>query len=254
MSYQITTTEHTTMIRMAGRISESKTYIQNFSEGLTNKALKEAAWNENWFGFMGDSIFSCMMTGLFRRFGEYPKLTKILQQWIDAGIEHYDFRLICHLHIQLSDPYYRWLTGEYLPDREQSNLGEFNADLIHVDFAKQSTKELKANTSQRLLKNLIRSADECGLLSGTVNKKIECPIVSTKFFAYIIYVLQEFSFPMSELPESPYIKSVCHDEEKLKRLLIEGQRLGWWEFNWDMNMFTLSPKYMGIESWYEAAA
>ena len=253
MAYDVTTKEHTTMIRMAARINESKIYVQNYSESSTQTELKKAAWDESWFGFLGDSIFAVLISGLYNRFGQFPKLISVLKEWINAEMEHYDFNLVCHLHIQLTDPYYRWLTGEYLPERLDAGLGSFNADLIQPNFVAYSTKELKANTFRRLLSNLLSSAVECGLLSGKAQRQFETPIVSTKFFGYLVYTLQEFNFPMSDLRESPYIKSICNDQAKLKRLLIEGQYKGWWEFNWDMNMFTLIPQYENISLWHEVA-
>ena len=251
MPYEITVKEHTTMIRMAARINESKTYLINYSEALNRSELKNSAWNESWFGFLGDSIFAVLISGLYNRFGQFPKQVSVLKQWINSGIEHYDFNLVCHLHIQLTDPYYRWLTGEYLPERCNSGLGTFNADLIQADFAAYSTKKMKSNTCRRLLSNLLSSAVECGLLSGKAQRQFETPIVSSKLFGYLVYTLQEFNFPMSDLRESPYIQSICSDQEKLKRLLVEGQYKGWWEFNWDMNMFTLTLRYDNISLWYE---
>jgi hypothetical protein len=253
MKYKVVEKEHLTMVNLPARIRETKAYIQNYSEKMTRSELKKIAWDEAWFGFLGDRIFSVLISGLYNRFGQFPKLISVLKDWIDNGIEHYDFNLVCHLHIQLTDPYYRWLTGEYLPERLGAGLGSFNAEIIQPDFISYSTKELKANTFRRLLSNLLRSAVECGLLSGKEHRHFETPIVSTRFFGYLVYTLQEFNFPMSDLCDSPYIKSICGEPEKLKRLLLEGQYKGWWEFNWDMNMFTLTPQYENISLWNEVA-
>jgi len=251
MKTGIVTNEHMTMLRIAARMDESRSYIRNYNPGCSQKELKAKAWEEQWFGFIPESIFIRLMPALYNRFGKYPEMISVLQQWMDTGLEGFDFKLICNLHIQLSDPYYRWLSGDYIPDRLKNGLNEITSATTAFDFKRRFEKNIKSNTLKHLAVNLLDTATDTGLLKGATQKFVQTPPISALFFGYLIFTLGSFGFPMADLIDSPFIKSIVNDKSRLRTLLTDGQHKRYWEYDWDMNLFNLKLLYPTIDDWFK---
>jgi hypothetical protein len=251
MNTGIVTKEHMTMLRIGARIEESRSYIRNYQAGYTVKELKLKAWDEQWFGFIPESIFVRLIPAFHSRFGNYPEMVNVIQNGITKGLESYDFKMICNFHIQISDPYYRWFSGDYIPNRLDNGLQEITSTTTAVDFNTKFKKNIKANTLKHFAVNLLNSANDTGLLKGTKLRVTQTPTVTVFFLGYLIYTLGSFDFPMADLINSPFIKSIISEKPRLRSLLTEGQHKGWWEYNWDMNMFNLKLSYQTIKHWFK---
>ncbi|MGK5091068.1 BrxA family protein [Deltaproteobacteria bacterium TL4] len=250
-TYSITTQAHTDIMRITARLEETRAYIRNFEETATTAELKTRAWEGQWFGFIPESIFIRLMPALYNRYGQYPQLMEVLKKWLSLGLESHDFKLICHLHLQLTDPYYRWVSGQCLPSRYREGLYEINNTILVSLLKNEIAAELKSNSLQKLARNILTTIRDVGLLKGTQNKSMTTPVVSVEFLGYLLYTLSKLGYPVADIPASPYIQSLFRDRETFQGLLAEGQRKNWWEYNWGNQIFTLSFQYPDILTWFE---
>jgi len=251
MDYKIINDPHTAMIRVTARLNETMTYIRHYNDEINAADLKKSAWSQQWFGFLSESIFNRLMPTLSNRFGKYSYLMEILQRWSFQGIENHDFKLICHFHIQISDPYYRWATGEYIPARFNEGIDEITKSSLAKALSTRTVNPLNANTLHKLSRNILTTARDTGLLQGKTDKTIAIPASSVEVLGYLLYALRLFDFSMSEIPESPYIQSVFRNPGSLRNLLTEGQAKNWWEYNWEGRTFAINYAYADINPWFE---
>lgn len=253
MNYILTKEPSTIIMKVGARLDETRIFIRNIDLIDDLKTQREKTWNEQWFGFLSEEMTERLVYANYQRFIQFPKLIKITKNWLSNGLENHDFKLICHFHIQLSDLFYRWATGEYFYQRYKEGFDDISSSILTKKL-EENFKDLKNLTTQsynRISRGILSSARDTGILKGKSNKFFTTPLVSIEFLAYLIYSLKNFNFPISELPNSPYIQSILKDENQFKRLLMEGQRKNWWEFNWDHGLFALYPKFNDIEEWYE---
>lgn len=251
--YKVEKEPSTLIMKVGARLDETRIFLRNVDLLDDLKLQKEKVWNEQWFGFLSEEMTERLVYANYQRFTQFPDLIQVIKNWMNKGLENHDFKLICHFHIQLSDPFYRWATGDYFYERYKDGFDDISSPILTKKLEEQF-KNLKTLTTQsynRISRGILSSARDTGILKGKADKSFNTPLVSIEFLGYVIYSLQKFDFPFSELPNSPYIKSILKDESQFKRLLVEGQRKNWWEFNWDQGLFTLYPKFDGIEKWYE---
>lgn len=250
--YQVVDTPHTGMMKVSLRPDETRTYLRHLdlTENLAQQRAR--AWEEQWFGFLPEHMFEALSKTLHDRFGSFPALTCVVQRWLSDGLENHDFRLICHLHTQLTDAFYRWGTGVYLPQRYNEGYEDVSTPILSKPLQAEiesSGKFFTPATYTRIAVSILSTARDAGLLTGSQKRKFAAPIVSVDLLAYLLYGLQHFG--LAATPSSPYLRSLLLLPERLRSLLQDGQRRDWWEFNWTPHHFSVQLRYPNLESWYE---
>ena len=80
------------------------------------------AYESFLFGSRSPGRLSELLTTLRARFDAFPEALPVLHSWEEMSPD--TRRLVCHWHLQLSDPLYRRFTGEYLPARRAGGQGD----------------------------------------------------------------------------------------------------------------------------------
>jgi hypothetical protein len=73
------------------------------------------AFGEYWFGARSLDTVKVLLINFRARFAEFPAALAVLQRW--PQMDPATRRVLCHWHLQLSDPLYRDFTGAFLVDR-----------------------------------------------------------------------------------------------------------------------------------------
>jgi hypothetical protein len=251
--YSLPETLSTTMMKVGARLEESRSYLRRANVEDTLAAQKEQAWQAQWFGFLPEQIFETLMFTLHRRYGAYPECLRVLKRWQELGLDAHDYNLLVHLHIQLTEPFYRWATGVYFYARYHEGFDEMPSPILARELKQQFEKDLSSQSYLRLSQGILSTARDVGLLKGKNTKSFAQPLVSLLFFGYLVHVLSVFKLPMGGLPDSPFVRSVFRDENKLRSLLREGQQRDWWEFSWAHGVFALQTRAATLEEWFEGA-
>ena len=76
-------------------------------------AALRSAFEEYWFGMRSEARVRMLVGVLKGRFDRHPEALSVLRTWPDATPD--ERMLVCHWHVQLSDPLYQAFTGDLLP-------------------------------------------------------------------------------------------------------------------------------------------
>jgi hypothetical protein len=106
---------HTRLLKCALEVEDSRAY---WSRGAAAPdATAQRAFDEYWFGARSLSRIQVLLANMHARFDAFPNALHVLQRWPHMSPD--TRRLVCHWHLQLSDPLYRAFTGAYLVQRHE---------------------------------------------------------------------------------------------------------------------------------------
>ena len=235
---------HTRLLKVALEVPHARSFWHEHRAGRTLKQETELAFAQHWFGARSYASVANLLLNFWHRFVSFPEAVPAL-----AGFETLDFStstLICHWHLQLSDPIYRRFTGEFIPKRRLGVRPELTRDVV-VDWV-ASLDSLEAlgqghrwtrATHVQFASKLLSSAHGAGLVATKRDPRpLLWPPVSDWALGYLFYLLREVDFE-GTLRDNPYLRSVglCGEdgEPRFRRLPgIRYARLGGLsEFEWD---------------------
>jgi hypothetical protein len=119
-------------------------------------------------------------------------------------------RLICHWHLQLSDPLYRRFSGQLLPERRASPgvSGDVTRDLVARWVRAEGGDRWAAATCVQFASKLLSTAFEAGLVATRRDPRpLATPLVPDDALAYLLYLLRGVRF-VGTLVDNPYLASV----------------------------------------------
>lgn len=156
-------TPHTGLLRLGLAVSQSLLFWERAHEDWSTEELKNRAFKESWFGELSQSRAHYLVTTLERRF-PFPARQQLGFKRRDTLQQN---QLVCHWHLQLTDPLYRSFTTSFL--FEQWALGEGSVNLEQcVAWVSRQTlaHSWKEITRRRLASALLGAAKDAGLCSG----------------------------------------------------------------------------------------
>lgn len=199
---------HTKLLRIGLLESESREYWRQYSpEAARNSAEQDRqAFEQRWFGSRSQERVRYLLQTLRSRFDGFPGALAALQAWNPLELD--DRRIICHWHLQLSDPLYRQFSGQHLPERflHPSPTIDRNAVIRWVD--QQLEGRWAAATVLRMVAGLMGCLNEVGFCQGNANlRPLRRPPVSDIALSYGLYLLRQTNFQGS-LDKNPYLASL----------------------------------------------
>jgi hypothetical protein len=207
------TAVHTRILRVTLAEPECRAYWQHVDLRVPVDGRADVAFEERWFGARTMARVRTLIATLAQRFDDTPDALAALRAWRSVAAE--TRVLVCHWHLQFSDPVYRAFSGVYLPRRRSD--GRATVDRDHVERWVHATWGERWSPATRLkfAGNLLTSAGEAGLVEGRSNpRSLSTPRVSDEALAYALYLLREVRFDGSFL-DNPYLASVGLDAETL---------------------------------------
>ena len=105
---------HTRLLRLALGVDESRAYWANVDLSVPRPGRAHEAFERRWFGAKSLARCRFLVADLSDRYDVYAEALSVLSRW--RGMEPAARQVICHWHLQLSDPLYRAFTGRLLPD------------------------------------------------------------------------------------------------------------------------------------------
>lgn len=237
-----TASVHTRLLKCALEVEDSRAYWHRWR---AEPAIgSQEAFDEYWFGARSLARVKVLLTNFRARFDVLPEAVAVLSRWphMDPGTR----TLICHWHLQFSDPMYRRFTGEYLTKRRERGRHETTRDLVIAWVDDQGPGRWTTTTRIQLASKLMSSAYAAGLLATNRDPRtIRVPRVEDDALAYLMYLLRGSDFE-GTLLSNPYTASVGLEgyflEERLSSVPgLTFQRQG------DLQDFGWS--YSGLTTW-----
>ena len=236
---------HTGVLRVTLEAEHARAYWEHAEPGMAPDEEAKKAFGEYWFGARSMARVRSLLAAFRTRFAAYPDAWAALRRWSD--IDRDSRNVICHWHMQLTDPIYRRFSGAYLPERRMRGRGEVTRDTVRrwigdVDAEQRWTAATRTGFASKLLS----VAHAAGLLQSNRDPRaVITPRVPPKALAYLLYLLRSVDFSGS-LHDNPYLSSVGYEGGELEDRLramdeISLRRIGdVVDFEW---------RYTGLADW-----
>jgi len=209
---------HTRVLKCTLELANSRIY---WAESAAEEPmLAEAAFEAGWFGHRSLSRMRELLTNLRARYGAFPAALQVLHRWKGMGGDTQ--KLICHWHLQLSDPLYRQFTGAFLPDRLPQGHPTISKQQVVTWLGDAGGGRWSGSTRLALASKLLAAAYSAGMIQGKRDPRpIVFPLVPDDALTYLLHLLREVDFEGTVLA-NPYLHSVGLEgsllNDRLKRL------------------------------------
>lgn len=238
---------HTRILRLALGIEESRAYWEHVDPSVPTTERPVIAFEQRWFGAKSLERTSTLVPNFVNRYDRFPEALAVLRRWpqMDAGTR----QMICHWHLQLSDPLYRRYTGSYLVERRGLRDPKVDRDGTLRWVQTEYPERWSASTCVQFASKLLSAASEAGLVSPKRDPRaLLVPKVTDHALGYLMHLLRGIRFEGS-LTENPYLASVGLTngflDQRLRTLPgLTYRRMGQLtEFDWE---------YPTLTAWAEA--
>lgn len=199
---------HTRLLKCALCVEESRAYwvLDQGHNAESESARAMLAFEQSWFGGKSLPWVTVLVNNLRFRFDAFPESIAVLGQWRDMGPDVR--RLICHWHLQLTDPLYRAFTGEYLVRRRASLRASVDRHTVIRWVQEQGPGRWTVSTRTQFGTRLLSCAREAGLIAGRRDpRELLYPRVPDEALAYLLHLLRKVRF-VGTMVDNPYLASV----------------------------------------------
>jgi hypothetical protein len=227
---------HTRILRLALGIEEARAYWAHVDPSVPPGSRALAAFEQRWFGAKTMERVKTLLPYLAHRYDAFPEGLAVMRGWrqMDPAAR----QVICHWHLQLTDPIYRRFTGEFLVERRTLHDAKLDRPATARWLRQTWPSRWAEATVIQFASKLLSAASEAGLLSPKRDpRSLLFPKVPDQALAYLLYLLRGLHFEGS-LTENPYLASVGLGEGILDQRLktapgIRLRRMGRLvEFDW----------------------
>ena len=196
----------TRILRLALGVEEARAYWANVDPSVPPGPRALQAFEQRWFGAKTLDRVKTLLPYFAARYDAYPEALAVLRRW--RHMEPAARQVVCHWHVQLTDPIYRRFTGEFLIERR--TLKEPMVDRPAVArWLRQTWHGRWAEaTVIQFASKLLSAASEAGLISPRRDPRaLLFPKVPDLAIAYLLHLLRGVRVEGSLL-DNPYVASV----------------------------------------------
>lgn len=201
-----TTDVHTRILRLALGIEESRSYWEHVDPAVPVAGRGLIAFEQRWFGSKSLERVRFLLSSFVDRYDAYPEALGVLRRWrsLDASAR----QVICHWHLQLSDPLYRRFTGQFLVERRALRDPKVDRDIALRWVKNELPNRWSEATCVQFASKLLSAASEAGVISPKRDPRtLLLPKVPDLALAYLLHLLRGLRFA-GTLTENPYLASV----------------------------------------------
>lgn len=230
---------HTRILRYELGVEDARVYWQRYALDPTPKR----AFEEFWFGAKSMPRVENILANMHTRFDVFPNALLTLSRWTDMAPK--TRAIICHWHTQLSDPFYRNFTGDFLVDWRGLGHHSISRQQIAAWVSVQSP-QWSATTAQTATSKLMTTALKAGLFESTKNPRtLLFPHIENLALEYLLYLLRETNFK-GTLIDNPYLASVGLSDSDLTHRL---RKLSGLDFKQQGNIVDFGWRYNDLKDW-----
>jgi hypothetical protein len=243
------TTIHTRILRVTLGVEEARSYWEHVDASVPLASRSGAAFEQRWFGGKSLERVRFLISTFEERFDPFPGALEALRRFM--GLDPVTRQLICHFHVQLSDPIYRAFTGRFLVRRRGLRSPTVDRDAAVRWLRDEYPDRWSAATEVQFASKLLTATSEAGLVTAKKDpRSVLLPKVTDMALTYLLYSLRVIRFE-GTLLENPYLASLGLTEGFLEQRLrslpgIAFRRMGELvDFEW---------AYPTLAAWAEATS
>jgi hypothetical protein len=237
------TEPHSRLLRCSLCVEESRAYWSHVDPG-DPRASASSAFASSWFGAKSEAWTTELLANMRVRFDGFPSGLRVLAGWRAMTPE--TRRVVCHFHVQLTDPLYRSFSGEFLPARRDALRPDVHRQTVIQWTTEHGPPRWAMKTQLQFATRLLSCASAAGLLTGNRDpRQAIAPRVPDHALEYMLYTLRALRFE-GNLVKNPYLASLGlvggHLADRLRSLrTIQFRQVGdVYEFEW---------RYADLETW-----
>ncbi len=197
---------HTRILRLALGIEESRSYWEHVDPKVPPAQRALIAFEHRWFGAKSLERVRFLLSSFVDRYDPFPDALAVLQRWrsMDAATR----QVVCHWHLQLSDPLYRRFTGMFLVERRGLRDPKVDRNIALRWVKNEFPDRWSEATTVQFASKLLSAASEAGVVSPKRDpRSLPLPKVTDLALAYLLHLLRGTRFE-GTLTENPYLASV----------------------------------------------
>lgn len=239
------TAVHTRLLKCALGIDDARAYWSH--AGNAKPVTARRAFDEYWFGARSLPWIEILLSNMRARFEAFPSALHTLHRWSNMAPD--TRQLICHWHLQLSDPLYRSFAGEYLVERRANGRMTVTRDLVASWVGDQGPERWTMATRIQFASKLLSAAFSAGLVASNRDpRQIVLPRVPDDALEYLLYLMREVTFE-GGLLENQYLASVG-----LEGRFLEGRlaSLPGMQFVRQGDLFDFGWRHPNLAAWTKA--
>ena len=195
---------HTRLLKCALQVEDCRAYWARVADHPNAEA--EQAFNDFWFGAKSLERVKVLLTNFRSRFDAYPPAALVLGAW--PTMSPVTRACVCHWHLQLSDPLYRWFSGTFLPERIDAGRPTIQYAQVVDWVGDQGRPAWSMATRRKFASQLLSCARSAGLVKGLKGKMALCvPRVEDDALCYLFQLLRGVETE-GGLLDNPYLRSM----------------------------------------------
>jgi hypothetical protein len=197
---------HTRLLRFTLGAEVCRDYWEHCDQSLAGSDQALTAFEGRWFGSRSLPRVRSLLATLKSRFDPFPEALATLQRWrsMDATVR----QLLCHFHLQLSDPIYRRFTSVFLLARRDLPDASVDRNAALRWIKQEFPERWSETTSIQFATKLLAASSEAGLVTAMRDpRRLLFPKASYNVLTYILYVLRITTF-QGTLTDNPYFASL----------------------------------------------
>ncbi|AUX37618.1 hypothetical protein SOCE836_098480 [Sorangium cellulosum] len=197
---------HTRILRLALGIEESRSYWEHVVPSVPAADRGLVAFEHRWFGSKSLERVRFLLSNFVDRYDAFPEALDVLRRWrsMDAATR----QVVCHWHLQLSDPLYRRFTGQFLVERRGLRDPKVDREVVLRWVKNEFPDRWSEATLVQFASKLLSAASEAGVVSAKRDPRaLLMPKVPDLALAYLMHLLRGLRFA-GTLTENPYLTSV----------------------------------------------
>lgn len=238
---------HTRLQQLALGVEEARAYWASIDPTVPPAPRAIQAFEQRWFGAKSLERVRTLLANLGARFDSFPESLQVLRSW--APMSPTTRQLICHWHLQLSDPLYRRFTAEFLVQRRWAATPTFDRPVVVRWVGSTNPGRWGSSTVIQFGSKLLSAASEAGLTTPSRDPREPLlPRVTDDALAYLLYLLRSVQF-VGSVTANPYLESVGLDAETLPQRLRSLRDL---EYRRLSDIETIEWAYPSLTAWAEA--
>lgn len=197
---------HTRILRLALGIEDARSYWEHVDPTVPIADRPLIAFEQRWFGSKSLERVRFLLASFADRYDAFPEALDVLRRWrsMDAATR----QVICHWHLQLSDPLYRGFTGKFLVERRALRDPKIERDIVLRWVKNEFPHRWSEATLVQFASKLLSAASEAGVISAKRDPRaLLLPKVPDVALAYLMHLLRGVQFA-GTLTENAYLASV----------------------------------------------
>jgi hypothetical protein len=197
---------HTRILRLALGIEDSRSYWEHVDPSVPLTDRVQLAFEQRWFGSKSLERVRFLLSNFVDRYDAFPEAPAVLRRW--RSMDAPERQVICHWHLQLSDPLYRRFTGHFLVERRGQRDAKVDRDVVLRWVKNEFPDRWSEATAVQFASKLLSAASEAGVISPKIDPRtLLIPKVSDLALGYLLHLLRSLRFA-GTLIDNPYLASV----------------------------------------------